>query len=47
MSRQPGKQGYVKAVYGRNPILFAAGIVLGIGHIGIHLNHQKEVSQGV
>ena len=35
------------AVYGRNPILFAAGIVLGIGHIGIHLNHQKEVSQGV
>ena len=35
------------AVYGRNPILFAAGIVLGIGHIGIHLNHKKEVSQGV
>ena len=34
------------AVYGRNPILFAAGIVLGIGHIGIHLNHRKEVLQG-
>ena len=34
------------AVYGRNPILFAAGIVLGIGHIGIHLNHRKEVIQG-
>ena len=34
------------AVYGRNPILFAAGIVLGIGHIGIHRNHQKEVLQG-
>lgn len=31
------------AVYGRNPILFAAGIVLGIGHIGIHQNHKKEV----
>ena len=34
------------AVYGRNPILFAAGIVLGVGHIGIHLNHRKEVLQG-
>lgn len=32
------------AVYGRNPILFAAGIVLGIGHIGIHLAHRKEVA---
>ena len=30
------------AVYGRNPLLFAAGVVLGIGHIGIHLNHKKE-----
>lgn len=30
------------AVYGRNPFLFAAGIVLGIGHIGIHLMHRKE-----
>ena len=31
------------AVYGRNPILFAAGIVLGIGHIGIHMNHKKKL----
>lgn len=31
------------AVYGRNPLLFAAGIVLGIGHIGIHLGHRKEL----
>lgn len=30
------------AVYGRNPFLFAAGIILGIGHIGIHLGHKKE-----
>ena len=30
------------AVYGRNPSLFAAGIILGIGHIGIHLGHKKE-----
>lgn len=31
------------AVYGRNPLLFAAGMVLGIGHIGIHLAHRKEI----
>ena len=31
------------AIYGRNPLLFVAGIILGIGHIGIHLQHRKEV----
>ena len=30
------------AIYGRNPLLFVAGIILGIGHIGIHIQHQKE-----
>ena len=30
------------AIYGRNPLLFAAGIILGIGHVGIHLQHLKE-----
>lgn len=30
------------AVYGGNPFLLAAGIVLGVGHIGIHLGHKKE-----
>ena len=30
------------AIYGRNPLLFVAGIILGIGHIGIHLQHKKE-----
>ena len=30
------------AGYGKNPFLFAAGIILGIGHIGIHLQHRKE-----
>ena len=30
------------AIYGKNPFLFAAGIILGIGHIGIHLAHRKE-----
>lgn len=32
------------AVYGKNPLLFVAGIVLGIGHIGIHLQHRQEIS---
>ncbi len=31
------------AIYGRNPMLFAATIILGVGHIGIHLNHRKEL----
>lgn len=34
------------AVYGHNPFLFAAGLVLGIGHIGIHLAHRKESHAG-
>ena len=29
-------------IYGKNPILIAAAIILGIGHIGMHLNHKKE-----
>ena len=32
------------AIYGKNSFLFAAGIILGIGHIGIHLMHKKELS---
>ena len=31
------------SIYGRNPILLAAVVILGIGHIGIHLNHRKEI----
>ena len=34
---------FLLAVYGRNPALMAAVILLGIGHIGIHLMHRKEV----
>ncbi|MCQ2241692.1 hypothetical protein [Treponema sp.] len=30
------------SVYGMNPFLMVATLVLGIGHIGIHLNHRKE-----
>ena len=31
------------SVYGKNLFLFISVIILGIGHIGIHLNHKKEV----
>lgn len=34
------------AIYGRNPILMAAVLLLGIGHIGIHLMHRKEANMG-
>ncbi len=30
-------------IYGKNPFLIIATIILGIGHIGIHLNHKKEL----
>lgn len=32
-------------IYGANFFMLAATIVLGIGHIGIHLSHRKEVSK--
>ncbi len=31
-------------VYGKNSLLIIASVILGIGHIGIHLNHKKEIS---
>ena len=31
------------AIYGRNVILGVAVLILGIGHIGIHLMHMKEI----
>ena len=31
------------AVYGRNILLGIAVVILGIGHIGIHLMHRKEI----
>ena len=34
---------FLLGVYGRNLFLIAAVIVLGIGHIGIHLEHRKEI----
>lgn len=31
------------AVYGKNIVLGVAVLILGIGHIGIHLMHKKEI----
>ena len=31
------------AIYGKNIILGVAVVILGIGHIGIHLMHRKEI----
>lgn len=30
-------------IYGKNVFLIISTIILGIGHIGIHLNHYKEI----
>lgn len=30
-------------IYGRNIPLMTAVIILGIGHIGIHINHKREI----
>lgn len=30
-------------IYGKNILLIIAAIILGIGHIGIHIHHKKEI----
>ncbi|MDE5670953.1 MAG: hypothetical protein K2I14_05790 [Eubacterium sp.] len=32
-------------IYGKNIALVLAVIILGIGHIGIHINHKREVTE--
>lgn len=32
-------------IYGKNILLIIATIILGIGHIGIHLNHKREINK--
>jgi len=34
---------FLLGIYGSNIFLIIASIILGIGHIGIHLDHKKEV----
>lgn len=31
-------------VYARNPFLIISTVILAVGHIGIHLNHLKEIN---
>lgn len=35
---------FLLAVYGRNIVLAIAVVILGVGHIGIHLMHKKEIA---
>ena len=36
---------FLLGIYGRNVFLIVAVVILGIGHIGIHLNHKKEADE--
>lgn len=31
-------------IYGKNILLIIATLILGIGHIGIHVNHKREIN---
>lgn len=33
---------FLIGVYGKNILLIIVSIILGIGHIGIHLNHKRK-----
>lgn len=35
---------FLLGIYGRNIFMIVAVIILGIGHVGIHLRHKKEIS---
>ena len=35
---------FLLAIYGKNIFLIISTIILGIGHIGIHLSHKKEIN---
>lgn len=32
-------------IYGKNIFLIIATLIFGIGHIGIHLNHKREINK--
>ena len=36
---------FLLGVYGRNIPMLLSTVILGIGHIGIHLAHAKEVKK--
>ena len=35
---------FLLGIYGRNLLMIVAVLVLGIGHIGIHLEHKREIT---
>lgn len=35
---------FILGIYGRNILMIISIIILGIGHIGIHLDHRKEIN---
>ena len=37
---------FLLGVYGRNIPMIVSTVILGIGHIGIHLVHAKEIRDG-
>ena len=38
---------FLLGIYGKNILLLAAVVILGIGHIGIHYNHKKEITSSI
>ena len=36
---------FLLGIYGKNIFIIISTIILGIGHIGIHLNHKKELKK--
>lgn len=36
---------FLLGIYGKNVLLLAAVVILGIGHIGIHLQHRSEIPE--
>lgn len=38
---------FLLGIYGRNPLLIAATVILGIGHIGIHRGHEREIAEKI
>ncbi|MEG0176843.1 hypothetical protein [Anaerorhabdus sp.] len=43
----PALSFFLLSVYGNNILLMIAAIIFRIGHIGIHLNHYKELSSEI
>lgn len=38
---------FLLGIYGKNVFLLVGTVILGIGHIGIHYNHKKEITSSI